>query len=62
MSKFVSGTRPYSEEERKRDRAAKQDADARQYARRKVRRSRQNYDKPMSADHRRTYDRMVGSE
>lgn len=62
MNKSVSGTRPYSEEERKRDRVDAQRATSLQVARRKAVRSGQRYDTLRTPEHRRNIARMVGSE
>ncbi len=58
----VSGTRPYSEQERQRDRADAQRATSLQVARRKVVRSGQRYDTRRTPGHRHATNRMVGSE
>ena len=62
MEEFINGTRPYSEEERRRDKQADDEALKRHVARRKARRSGQRYDTPATPAHRRLYDRMVGSQ
>jgi len=59
---FVSGTRPYSDAERERDRTDVQRATGLQAARREATPSGQRYDTPLSQAHRRKTDRMVGSE
>jgi hypothetical protein len=62
MEKFVIGTRPYSDAERKRDTQDRREADTRQFARRKARRSGQTYRSPSTPITRRNINRMVGSE
>jgi len=59
---FVSGTRPYSEQERERDRADEQRATGLQVARREATPSGQRYNTPRSPAHIRKTNRMVGSE
>ena len=59
---FVSGTRPYSEDERERDRAAAQRATSLQVVRRKATPSGQRYNTQITQANRRATNRMVGSE
>lgn len=59
---FVSGTRPYSEQERERDQADAQRAASLQANRRKATPSGQSYNKPRTPAHSRATNRMVGSE
>jgi len=59
---LVSGTRPYSEQERERDRTDAQRATSLQAARRKATPSGQRYKTQSTPAQRRNTNRMVGSE
>ena len=62
MSNFVSGTRPYSDAERERDRAASHKALKLETTRRNARRTTQRYNTLRTPAVRRNTVRMVGSE
>lgn len=62
MLKFISGTRPYSDAERNRDKVDSRKALRLGVVRRNARRSTQRYNTPCTPAVRRNIIRMVGSE